>query len=65
MAIMPLEDERLIAAYRCGACGKTFLRGDENVSCTVMHGPGSCCHYTDREVSIAAILEVRKILEGI
>ena len=35
--------------YRCGLCGKYFLRG--NVSCCVMHPRGECCHYGDREVT--------------
>ena len=35
--------------YRCGLCGKYFLRG--NVTCCVMHSPGTCCHLGDQEVT--------------
>lgn len=30
-------------AYKCAGCGQWYLRG--NVSCCVLHAPGTCCHY--------------------
>ncbi len=33
------------SAYRCQFCGEWFIRG--NTSCTVLHGPMTCCHHGD------------------
>lgn len=37
----------------CPGCGKWFVPtpGMENTSCCVAHGPGSCCHYSETEIT--------------
>ena len=54
----PVEQERvaresLAKPEKCRGCGKWYVptEGMENVSCTVLHGPGSCCHYSETEVA--------------
>lgn len=42
MAYFPHKSQR---AYKCEGCGRWFIKG--NVSCCVMHAPGTCCHYGD------------------
>lgn len=50
----------------CNTCNKMYtpVKGMENVSCCVMHGEGSCCHYSEREVTEEQLTQVRTILFG-
>lgn len=38
--------------YTCQRCGKTWkpTKNSVNISCAVLHSPGSCCHYMEKEV---------------
>jgi hypothetical protein len=37
--------------YRCPTCRRLYRRpADLNVSCTVVHGRGDCCHYMETEI---------------
>lgn len=47
----PVKQER-IQPSRCPGCGDWYVPtpGMENVSCCVMHPPGSCCHYSETRV---------------
>lgn len=36
---------------RCYTCKRVYIKHDLNVACAVMHGPGSCCHYMEQEVT--------------
>lgn len=40
--------EQAAQPYKCGGCKRRFI--PSNVSCTVQHGPGSCCHAYETEV---------------
>ena len=37
--------------FWCDHCKKRYIRGALNAgrACAVLHRPGSCCHYNDRE----------------
>lgn len=35
---------------KCQICGKTYTGGNSNISCLVLHAPGTCCHYGETEV---------------
>lgn len=39
--------------YTCSICKKTYKSNPEmaGISCAVLHGPNSCCHYSDIEVT--------------
>lgn len=39
-------------AEKCPGCRRWFVPtpGMGMTSCTVFHGPGSCCHYSETEV---------------
>lgn len=39
--------------YLCGKCGKNYIKSDKPVTtaCLVMHFPGSCCHYNEKEIT--------------
>jgi len=52
MTYFPSFDEIKSEPFLCQGCGKWFVPtpGMENVSCCVMHGPGSCCHYSETEI---------------
>ena len=60
--IVPVRDETLHDVFRCGICGKTFVRGSPNVSCCVLHAPGTCCHYTDRAISPDTVKKLNDVL---
>ena len=47
-----VEASPVTSPKRCAGCGKWFepIPEMQNVSCCVMHPPGTCCHYTEREV---------------
>lgn len=38
---------------KCPGCGDWYVPtpGMENTSCAVLHGPGSCCHYSETRVA--------------
>lgn len=38
--------------YTCHICGKHFQRPEIPVSCGVIHTPGECCHFGDKEITI-------------
>lgn len=49
-----LVDEILFA---CTICGAWFIKSTVvQVSCTVAHSPGSCCHYDQEPVGDRAIV---------
>lgn len=52
MTYFPPLPEGLDEPFQCPGCKKWFRRNPERegVSCAVLHGPGSCCHYSDIEV---------------
>lgn len=45
-----MEDEKV---YRCPICKRCYARsvGGIQVACCVMHAPGDCCHYGERELT--------------
>jgi len=52
MAIIPLREKGWIMA-RCPICFKDYLRQlnpDTQVSCTVNHPEGSCCHFAEERL---------------
>ena len=53
MALIPEADETILMVYRCAACNGTYRLqpGPMQVSCTMAHPPGSCCHYAEPEVT--------------
>ena len=51
MALIPKTDETMLEIFRCPACEKTYKRGGAGPICGVMHAPGDCCHYTDKELT--------------
>ena len=51
--IVPNEDSSLLHLYECGKCKKIYRRSVQLVSCAVLHSPGSCCHYGEKEISFA------------
>ncbi len=60
--IVPVRDEMLHDVFRCGICGKTFVRGSRYVSCCVLHAPGTCCHHTDRAISPDVVKKLKDVL---
>ena len=67
MAIFQLEDTVLVHLYRCPICHKVWdsVREGPKMSCTVLHGPGGCCHYMEREITPELLQDVVERLEGI
>lgn len=57
-------DTTLVNIYSCKGCKKIYHRqlGQVQVSCTVMHGAGSCCHYGERDVTGEQVEQIRAIL---
>ena len=40
--------------YKCKGCSKWWQAqtGPTYYSCAVMHGPGDCCHYSEKEIEV-------------
>ena len=54
----------ILNIYQCDICGKYFLvQGENNTRCCVIHSPGSCCHYNEKELTIAQINRIENIVE--
>ena len=52
MVYFPPISEGLPEPMKCPGCEKWFVLNPAmaNVSCCVLHGPGSCCHFSETEV---------------
>lgn len=48
------------STYTCARCGLRFRTTNQNVGCLVMHLPGTCCHYTDVEITSAQTKEEKE-----
>lgn len=59
------EDSTLVNIYRCRGCSKLYHRqlGPTYVSCAVMHGAGSCCHYGELSITEQQVADIRAILK--
>ena len=64
MAIIPLGNKTVANIYRCPVCSDYFVEqaGPVRVSCAVMHGSGTCCHYGERELTKAQVEQIKAIL---
>ena len=63
MAVFPNYERGVLDIYECPICGGIYRRGRGDMSCCVLHGPGSCCHYSDIKVTQVELDKVRKIFE--
>jgi len=59
---MPQVD--LIKIFKCPGCNRVYLEGRGDISCCVNHGPGSCCHYTDKAVRPDTLEAIINLLNG-
>ena len=52
MVYFPKIEEGPAVPTKCPGCAKWYVPNPAraNVSCCVMHYPGSCCHYSETEV---------------
>ena len=64
--IIPKKDKYLIEIYKCPICNKIYRRqiGPMLMSCGVMHAPGTCCHYGEKELSEDMVASMLAIIEG-
>lgn len=64
--IIHKTEETLVRIYHCPVCDKTFRAqtGPTISRCAVFHGPGSCCHHGEQEVSTAQLQEILNVLKG-
>lgn len=51
MSIFPQTEKTLVRIFHCPICEKNYIMGDSSIVCAVNHSPGSCCHYTDKELT--------------
>ena len=66
MTVIPQEDVVLLYIYRCPICNGLYSGqpGPWKISCLVMHPPGSCCHYEERELKRGQIRKIENILRA-
>ena len=62
--IFPKRDNSVINIYFCPVCQKYYTQNNGNMTCCVNHGPGTCCHFNEREISGAKVNELKKTLNG-
>ena len=64
--IIPLGEEVIFNIVHCPRCKKYFSAqtGRMRISCAVLHPPGSCCHYGDKELSSEQIEKVERVIAG-
>ena len=68
MAVIPLKG-RNITIENCLVCGKWYESGASEVgvsytvSCTVLHPPGSCCHFNERPLTEEQVTEILLITQ--
>ena len=65
MAIFQLEEAVLVHLYRCPVCHKVWDGAQEGpqMSCTVHHASGECCHYMEREITVELLQDVLAALK--
>jgi len=63
--IIPKKEIVELCIFRCPMCDGLYRRNPkmENVSCCVLHPPGSCCHYSDIPVSEESLGEISAALD--
>jgi len=59
--IFPEQENKTIEIFHCPLCKKNYVRGFSDMSCCVQHGPGSCCHFTDKFISDEKIVQILKL----
>jgi len=64
MVIFPQFERNELSIFECPICGGLYRNNPARagLSCAVNHGPGSCCHYSDIEVTEKELKAVRKVL---
>ena len=64
MAIIPEREETLIRVFRCPVCKEVYQAqtGPIQLSCSVRHAPGTCCHYMESTVTAGKLKAVIKAL---
>ncbi len=64
--IFPQAEDFSISIIFCPICKKHYRANsvNKNMSCLVMHGPGSCCHYNDLEISEEKVKQLEETLNG-
>jgi len=62
--IMPQEDNVLLHVIECPVCQDFYAEqtGEIRVSCAVLHSPGQCCHFGDKQLNKS---QVDKLLETV
>lgn len=65
MTLFPESEKNEVNIYTCPKCNCLYLRqsGSSMMSCSVMHGPGSCCHYGDKSLPLEVLKRVREIVD--
>jgi hypothetical protein len=61
--IIPNQEEIVVEIYSCPICGDSYLRHRENISCLVMHQPGTCCHHSEETIEQEKIDRIQEILK--
>lgn len=65
MTIKQFTEETIIKIFKCSVCGNCYYENPAkmNLSCCVIHSPGSCCHYSDLAISEGNIKQIKRFLE--
>jgi len=63
--IIPKKEEALLIVIHCPICDKYYAVNTRNQGreCLVAHAPGSCCHFTDTEITKEKCDKMLKVLE--
>ena len=68
MTIYHQSEEIILTIFRCPICEDVYMNKPSNlgysISCTVMHGPGSCCHYSDKLMSDDRLENLMRVARG-
>jgi hypothetical protein len=57
-------DNVITSTFQCSLCGDWYGVGPVQVSCTVLHSPGSCCHYGQTKVESPELWTKRNTSTG-
>lgn len=63
--IFTARERVIMHLVHCPNCGGYFSEqtGQSRVSCCVMHSPGDCCHYGDRQLTSEEVAEILEVLD--
>lgn len=62
--IIPETEGIVVKIIYCPKCKKYYQEISTGSACAVMHSPGTCCHFGDKEISKELVAEIENLINN-